>query len=233
MAECDVSSILLPLQPDDAPGSRRDDVSLREPSIVRPEKHRAARTLSLRGGPTNSRHRSEEQAAPGVVESSGWLTSRPPRSLAPRRFSCERNGLTSRLAARDTVPPPVLASAVCSVRLQPDDRTDLGETVSRFARRHRQAGKTSRGSIAAAKPRSATFFVRTERPDFTARCARHRPAADTRGRTHGRPSALDCRPLPVITPRHGQEAAERARHLHEVHHARAPPGGLGRDDAAS
>jgi hypothetical protein len=34
----------------------------REPNVVRPVKRRSARTLSLRGGPTNSRHRSDQLA---------------------------------------------------------------------------------------------------------------------------------------------------------------------------
>jgi hypothetical protein len=54
--------------------------------IVRPENRRAARTLSLRGGSTDLRHRSDQQAAAGVVEASGWLTSKPPRKTRSATF---------------------------------------------------------------------------------------------------------------------------------------------------
>jgi hypothetical protein len=89
-------------------GSRADHAkeaaSLCVPSIVRAEKRRAAHILPPRGGPTGSSPRADQQATPRVVDGVGWLCRRPPRRLAPRRFSCDRDTLPSRVAARDGFP---------------------------------------------------------------------------------------------------------------------------------
>ena len=70
--------------------------------IVSPDKRRAAQILSLRGGPTSLKHRSNQQATLDVVVGSGWLTSRPPRKIrsAPFFVRSRRADFTSRCARR-------------------------------------------------------------------------------------------------------------------------------------
>jgi hypothetical protein len=72
-------------------------------NVSSPEKRSAARIPpAARDGPTNSRHRSDQLAAPVMVEAFGWHTSRPSRRPRFAAFFQNPDGLppTARYARR-------------------------------------------------------------------------------------------------------------------------------------
>src|SRR5947207_474760 len=104
--------------------------------IVDPEKRRAAQPLSLRGGPTRSRHRSDQLAALDVVVRSGWHTGRPPRKLRFATFfgPSPRVDFTARSARGLPVvgrPPPLADACVLDAvsRVSGIDREPTCERV--------------------------------------------------------------------------------------------------------
>jgi hypothetical protein len=79
--------------------------------IVNPEKRRRrSEPVADRGGPTGLQHRSDQLAAPDVVEAFGWHTSRPPLGIRFATFFVQPDGLTSRPAARDVFPLSTFAA---------------------------------------------------------------------------------------------------------------------------
>ena len=82
-----------------------------------------------------------------MVDGVGWLGRRPPRRLAPRRFSCDRDTLTSRVATRDGFPSPVgpRAASAQEIRTPSGLPQALSDTERALSPRRRAAFGGRRG----------------------------------------------------------------------------------------